>query len=114
MLERLRRRVPKGKKLPDLTKVATFVALKTKDPRPLTHEALAGALVPFVVLGDGGVVALWYRDAAEPPVVHVSSEGEHRVFLFKLRETNLDFTNHIIWVQEFLQSIPGAEYRENI
>lgn len=28
-------------------------------------------------------------------------------------DPSLDFTNHMIWVQEFLQAIPGALYREN-
>jgi hypothetical protein len=79
-LSAIARRVPAGKSLPpSLSDVAAFVKLRTKDARALTHEALAPSLVPFVVLGDGGVVALWYTNAAEPPVVWVSSDGEHRV-----------------------------------
>ncbi len=87
MLEALRRRVPEGRTLPTaLSEVGAFVKLRTKDPRTLTHEELGRTLVPFLVLGDGGVVALWYRERGEPPVVHVSSEGEHRVVAKDVRD----------------------------
>jgi len=87
MLQSLRRLVPEGRDLPAaLSEVGAFVELKTKDVRSLTHVGLARSLVSFIVLGDGGVVALWYRDSGEPPVVYVSSEGEHRVIAKDARD----------------------------
>ena len=86
-IDAIQRRVPEGRTLPKaftrFAKAATTaddlfeVTFTSADG--LTHERLASTLLPFLRLGDGGIVALWYRDAGEPPIVHVDSEGGHRV-----------------------------------
>ena len=85
------RRVPAGAALP--TKFARFVAA-AGDQDPNVHgwfelrwrapqdfeltKATAATLVPFLRLGDGGVVAFWFA-ARQPVVVHFDSEGGRRV-----------------------------------
>ncbi|HPH64886.1 MAG TPA: hypothetical protein PLF40_04045 [Kofleriaceae bacterium] len=86
------RRVPEGAVLP--AKFAGFVAAAgAQDPNvhgwfelrwraPQDFEltkAAATTLVPFMRLGDGGVVAFWFATARVPAVVHFDSEGGRRV-----------------------------------
>jgi hypothetical protein len=79
----LRRRVPRGRDLP--ARFDEF--LKARPPcevgwtdlkdRGLKPRAMREA-VPFLRLGDGGLVVLWYH-AESPAVVHIGGHSERRV-----------------------------------
>jgi hypothetical protein len=51
--------------------------LTWSDPRPLLNAGPRAleSLLPFLRLGDGGVIALWWHDN-DPSVVHCDSEGQ--------------------------------------
>lgn len=55
-----------------------YFKLRFVDPEPLAWAGARAVLVPFLLLGDGGFVALWYF-AAKPAVIQCDSEGGHRV-----------------------------------
>lgn len=74
------------------------------DPRPLLNadRNAVESLLPFLRLGDGGVVALFWHDDAEPSVVHCDSEGQYAViatsftdFLARLARPTPDFTERL-------------------
>jgi hypothetical protein len=81
--EQVRRRVPKGRKLPARfddflrAKLPFRVEWNDLDAYGLKPSATMEA-VPFLRLPDGGLVALWYH-AAEPAVVHIGGHGELKV-----------------------------------
>ena len=87
-LDRIRKHLPKGRRLPaELTGFAKLVVsergarhdlleLTWTDPLPLLNadRGALDAMLPFLRLGDGGVIALFWHDAS-PCVVHCDSEG---------------------------------------
>ncbi len=92
------RRLPKGTGLPapfaafaraaaaaDTTSGGYF-HVGWRDPTTLTPSAIARALVPFVVLGDGGVVAFWIHGEGRLPIVHHDSEGGRRIVAVDLAD----------------------------
>ncbi len=44
-------------------------------PDDLVHAKVGSALVPFMVLPDGGFVAFWFEGGKQPPIVWLDSEG---------------------------------------
>jgi hypothetical protein len=81
--DEVRRRVPKGRKLPGQfddfmgAKLLFRVEWNDLDAYALKPSATKEA-VPFLRLPDGGLVALWYH-APEPAVVHIGGHGELKV-----------------------------------
>jgi hypothetical protein len=73
------------------------------DPLPLLNadRGALDSILPFVRMGDGGVIALFWHDA-EPCVVHCDSEGESAViassfvdFLARLARPTPDFMDRM-------------------
>jgi hypothetical protein len=81
--DQIRRRVPKGRKLPGQfddflrAKLPFRVEWNDLDAYGLKPSATKEA-VPFLRLPDGGLIALWYH-AEEPAVVHIGGHGELKV-----------------------------------
>ncbi len=114
-LAAVRKRLPRGRRLP--TEFPAFIKLVTSEKGPradvlrvgtsdpanllnVTKEA-AAHVVPFITLGDGGIIGLWYRDG-DPCVVHHDSEGAHRI----LAHTFHDFLRML--------AAPSPSFRERV
>ncbi|HOU89630.1 MAG TPA: hypothetical protein PLU22_01230 [Polyangiaceae bacterium] len=53
--------------------------LEGTSPDDLVRAKVGAALVPFMVLPDGGFVAFWFEGGKPPPIVWLDSEGQSGV-----------------------------------
>jgi hypothetical protein len=79
----IRKRLPVGRKLPRLFDqfASAKLPVKIQSARLKHYELDVDAeqhLVPFVALGDGGILAFWFHSPSVP-VVFLGGEGEKRV-----------------------------------
>jgi hypothetical protein len=91
-VESILRRIPRGAALPaGFSRFVSAVAaqdptvhgwfeVKWRTPQDFELKKSASlSLLPFLRLGDGGVVAFWFVQPKKPAVIHFDSEGGQRV-----------------------------------
>lgn len=120
----IRAKLPAGRELPAKfdafvrAAAAKCVCIEWNDPDPFGFKRTARKqLLPFLKIGDGGLIALWYH-ADVPAILHIGSEGQREViaatFDDYLKEINAKFTDDAEYrYADSRYRIPGVKGKPN-